>query len=228
MKEPIYKIIVDKLKKDIQNLQPNIPIVSEREFAKSLNISRVTVRKAINILIEEGYLYRDGNKGTFIADKKIHKMNNSINFKQKVEELKHRIIYFSVKNNVCEEDILKFLDVQDYETIVRIVRENSKDSSKGQVIVNIEEIYVVYKRVDYNLDISEKDMLHFEKFIDIERINQKFIPMIVPMKYANLIGISMDTPIILIETIIFNKRAIPIAFIRTYNNPKEKDIMIIT
>lgn len=44
------------------------PIPSERELGKQYGVSRVTVRRAIADLIAEGFLRREGRRGTFIND----------------------------------------------------------------------------------------------------------------------------------------------------------------
>lgn len=229
MKEPIYKEIIDKMKDDIQKLAPNTPITAERDLATLFNTSRMTIRKSINNLIDDGYLYRDGNKGTFVSDKKIRRINTSLNFlSNDKEDIKYNLIYFSRKDCIYEKDILINLDINENEPVIRVVKRNFVKIRNEKKTRDIEEIYVVYKRIGCKIDFSKEKFIAFEKIIETGRINQKFTPMIVPPKYANILGIDMNTPIIMTETIIFDKRAIPIAFIKTYNNPYEKEIMIIT
>ncbi|HHW48900.1 MAG TPA: GntR family transcriptional regulator [Clostridiaceae bacterium] len=51
------------------------PIPSERELSETLNISRMTVRQALNQLTSEGILYRVQGKGTFVSNAKIEQRN---------------------------------------------------------------------------------------------------------------------------------------------------------
>lgn len=44
------------------------PIPSERELGKTYGVSRVTVRRAISDLIAEGFLRREGRRGTYVND----------------------------------------------------------------------------------------------------------------------------------------------------------------
>jgi DNA-binding GntR family transcriptional regulator len=62
-----YQIVRQYLLEKIKNLYPDDQIPSEREIVNLLQVSRMTVRKAIIELVEEGYLYRDNNLGTFVA-----------------------------------------------------------------------------------------------------------------------------------------------------------------
>lgn len=49
-----------------QKLAPNACIPSENTLAKSLAVSRYTVRQALDRLVTDGYLYRRPGKGTFV------------------------------------------------------------------------------------------------------------------------------------------------------------------
>lgn len=69
---PIYFQLEEAIKVQIENGDwiPGEMIRSEREFAEKHQISRMTVRQAINNLVNDGYLYRIKGKGTFVAKKK--------------------------------------------------------------------------------------------------------------------------------------------------------------
>lgn len=71
MATPIYRKIKDLIMQEIEDKAANSPIDSERDMAVRFDASRMTVRKAIDELVDEGFLYRDKNKGTFVADRKL-------------------------------------------------------------------------------------------------------------------------------------------------------------
>jgi GntR family transcriptional regulator len=64
-----------RLRRAIQNtiesgaFPPGQPLPSERDLARSLALSRVTVRKAIGGLVEDGLLTQRHGAGTFVADR---------------------------------------------------------------------------------------------------------------------------------------------------------------
>lgn len=70
---PLYLEIKQWLIKEIENTPINSPIPSERELSKMFHASRMTVRNAVNELVAEGFLYRNKNKGTFVADRSLLK-----------------------------------------------------------------------------------------------------------------------------------------------------------
>jgi GntR family transcriptional regulator len=70
---PIYYQLEEGIKVAIQQqeLMPGEMIPSEREYAEKYGISRMTVRQALSNLVNDGYLYRQRGKGTFVAHQKI-------------------------------------------------------------------------------------------------------------------------------------------------------------
>ncbi|WP_028402744.1 GntR family transcriptional regulator [Ectobacillus panaciterrae] len=70
---PIYHQLLEHIKHQIESgeLQTNQMIPSEREYAELYQISRMTVRQALNNLVLQGYLYRKKGRGTFVGNQKI-------------------------------------------------------------------------------------------------------------------------------------------------------------
>jgi GntR family transcriptional regulator len=70
---PIYYQIEAHIRDLIEKnqLQPGDAIPSEREFTETFEVSRMTVRQAISNLVNDGTLYRQKGKGTFVAEQKI-------------------------------------------------------------------------------------------------------------------------------------------------------------
>lgn len=62
-----YSLKRDLVKKiEMGEYQEDMPILSERELMESYQVSRITVRRAIDELVNEGYLYKVQGKGTYI------------------------------------------------------------------------------------------------------------------------------------------------------------------
>lgn len=70
---PLYKTIANKIKKDIISikLSKGEMIPTEAKLAQTYQVSRVTVRRAINLLEEENLLYSIQGSGTYIKNDKI-------------------------------------------------------------------------------------------------------------------------------------------------------------
>lgn len=65
---PKYYLLKRDLAEKIENEEfpSDTPIPSERELMETYQVSRITVRKAIDELVNEGYLYKIQGKGTYV------------------------------------------------------------------------------------------------------------------------------------------------------------------
>ena len=69
----LYQQLINEIKESIQagELKSGDRLMTEGEFSKEYDVSRITVRKAIEVLVEEGILIKKQGIGTFVADKKL-------------------------------------------------------------------------------------------------------------------------------------------------------------
>jgi GntR family transcriptional regulator len=65
---PVYTQLADIIKEDIAtgHLKPGIRIPSEANLARQYNVSPMTVRQAVGVLVEEGLVERVHGSGTFV------------------------------------------------------------------------------------------------------------------------------------------------------------------
>ncbi|BEU88923.1 GntR family transcriptional regulator [Selenomonas sp. TAMA-11512] len=73
--EPLYQQLKDKLKRKIEagEWQKGDKIPTELDLSQTYQVSRITVRKALDTLVREGYIVRRSGKGTFINSDKIQR-----------------------------------------------------------------------------------------------------------------------------------------------------------
>jgi GntR family transcriptional regulator, arabinose operon transcriptional repressor len=73
-----YAKLMEYIKDEIimGRVKPGDQIPSENTLAQKLSLSRHTVRKAISILVNEGYLYTEHGRGTFCKDRSINRANS--------------------------------------------------------------------------------------------------------------------------------------------------------
>lgn len=70
-----YHTLKESLKNDILSgvYQPGDKMPSENQLVQEYDLSRHTVRKALSILEEEGYIIAVHGKGTFCTERALHK-----------------------------------------------------------------------------------------------------------------------------------------------------------
>ena len=65
---PKYVLVEEHIKRAIKNKTIKDRLPGERQLAKELGFSYMTIRKAIDNLVNDGVLYKVPTKGTFVAD----------------------------------------------------------------------------------------------------------------------------------------------------------------
>ncbi|MBI5303249.1 MAG: GntR family transcriptional regulator [Chloroflexi bacterium] len=70
---PLYRWLTETLRDEFQNAvyKPGDLIPTERELVKRYAVSSITVTRALNELVREGWIYRQAGKGTFLKRDKL-------------------------------------------------------------------------------------------------------------------------------------------------------------
>ena len=87
---PLYQKLRDILRKQVEDgrFLPGQAIPSERDLCQQYQISRITVRQAIAEMINEGVLYRQQGKGTFVARRKVNQgLSRIVTFRRTVMDI---------------------------------------------------------------------------------------------------------------------------------------------
>lgn len=73
-----YYKLMEHLKEEILmgRIKPGEPIPSENRLSEDFSLSRHTVRKAISMLVNEGYLYTEHGRGTYCRDRSIRRRDS--------------------------------------------------------------------------------------------------------------------------------------------------------
>lgn len=124
---PLYYQLKDIICEMIENeeLKPNDPIPPERELCEYHGVSRMTVNKAITNLVNEGLVYREQGKGTFVAKpKEGYQLTRLLSFtedmKAKGLQVDTRIISFHKKASTRK--LQKALNLSENEEVFEIKR----------------------------------------------------------------------------------------------------------
>lgn len=128
MSIPIYLVIENDIKEKINNggLKEGDLIPSENELKETYNVSRMTVRQALNNLVNEGLLYRHQGKGTFVSTVKIEKSIQGIrSFTEEME----------ATNRKVSSKIVSFKEINATKKIAEKLF-----LKEGEIVYNIERI----------------------------------------------------------------------------------------
>lgn len=135
---PLYIQIAGDIKSKIERgeIQPNTRIPTELELSSDYGVSRITIRKALELLVDEGILVRRQRVGTFVSDKKISRsLNSYMGFSQscELEGNKPGTQFLSAELVKAKPSDIKTLHLEDEDKVIRIRR--LRYCNDGPVIV---------------------------------------------------------------------------------------------
>jgi GntR family trehalose operon transcriptional repressor len=132
----IYNEIVNKIDKD--ELEPNMKLPSESELMQSYDVSRDTVRKALNLLEQNGYIQKLKGKGSFVLD--VHKIDFPVSGLVSFKELagimgeKSRTLVKELEIVEPDQFLMKQLNVSKEDEIWKVVR--VREIGKKKIILD--------------------------------------------------------------------------------------------
>lgn len=193
---PVYYQLKEEIKGKINKGVWNIGdcIDSEREISEQYGVSRMTVRQAIGELVQEGILYREKGKGTFVCKPKV-KQRDIMSFSEMAEKMGLKVItevlgleeiltpdeFISEAfpfHKVFKINRLRTIDGEAIaDEIVYIPREFIGDADEGSLK---NSLYKILDARGYSVD-------HSEAFIQAVLIDEK---------YRRLFRIDKDVPLI--------------------------------
>lgn len=226
---PLHKQISDWLKKEIAQgrLLENEKLPSENELSDKFEVSRVTVRRALQTLENEQLIYRCQGLGSFVTDQRTHQSFSMLN--DFAEELSNsgmqassQVLSFGHENLEEQHHLTSYLDIQNKPMAVRVERVRLGD---GQPIAyDITWLPVFYGHLIENFDLEETTIfriLEDEFNIPIERGCYRIEAAIADETMAGHLDVTPQTPVLKISRISYTTGDKPVYFQqRYYRNDK--------
>lgn len=217
---PIYYQLEVEIRQwiETEQLQPGDVLPSEREFTEKYNISRMTVRQAINNLVNEGLLYRLKGKGTFVADKKFEQdLSGLTSFS---EDMKNRgltpsneMLSFQLITPI--KQVASILELDEAEPVYEIKRIRLANNEP----VALETVYTPKKIVGdmTEVDIAASFYQHLENKLRlyIAYGNQSIEAAIANKEEIEHLGIQKGNPVLLMKRTSFLKDDIPVEYVKS-------------
>ena len=131
LKTPLYlqlvNILIEKIEK---NMEEHEQILSEREICDIYDVSRTTVRQALDQLEKEGYIYKVHGKGTFVSPKRLNQdLSSFYSFTEEMKKLGKKpnseVVGFEIVN--VDEKISRIFNLNDDELVYKITRVRKAD-----------------------------------------------------------------------------------------------------
>lgn len=154
-KIPLYCKVADSIEEQINNgtFSKGQKIPSERELCEIYNVSRMTVRLAIDELERQGKIEKIQGKGTFVLSKRItQNLNNVYSFSKEMEKQGNISTTRIIRREVisCDNKISSHLNIKEGDSVVYLERLRLAEN----VAIIVEKSWFPYSKFEYLLNID--------------------------------------------------------------------------
>ena len=197
----MYRRIADAIRTKISNGEYKVgeALPTEAQLRELFSVSRVTVRQAIKLLVENGELESVQGSGTYVKENKInYDIYQQTSFQEKWAHVNAAtysdVIAFEIKQ--ASIAMAEHLDIKEGERIFYVKRVRYVDDSP----ITVEETWMpteMFPDLTYQvMQGSKYQFIEKQKGLIIDRSEQEIIPVLPPDDIAKLLDIDPKQPII--------------------------------
>ncbi|SHI63863.1 GntR family transcriptional regulator [Propionispora hippei] len=212
---PLYYQLKNILVELIENeeLQPDDPIPPERELCEYHGVSRMTVNKAVVSLVNQGVLYREQGKGTFVAPHKgKYTLSGLFGFTEDMERrgLTVRTTLISFEKKEATKKILETLKLEDHQPVFEITRLRYVEEEPYALETAYIPVYLCETlTADMLQDHSLYGLLTGEFGLQIEHAYQTIEPVLMNDYESNMLDVKKNKLALLFSRRTYVKGNIP-------------------
>lgn len=222
-KLPFYQQLYDLLHKNIigGRWRPGDMLPSETELIDRYQVSRITVRQALALLVKDGLIYRRRGLGTFVAIPKIEQgLNRIISFS---EDMRRR--GFQAGTSVLSsgllaapQEIAERLDIESGEKIAYLERLRLADGEPMSIEIShlIHRLCPGVLRKDF-ARTPLREVLERDYDLLLTRANQQIRAIAASEDLAQKLSVSTGDPLFYIERISYSQTNNPVEYLQIYH-----------
>ncbi|MDA1477004.1 GntR family transcriptional regulator [Bacillus changyiensis] len=217
---PIYYQIETEIKKLVEsaNLKPGDLIPSEREFAETYGVSRMTVRQAVNNLVNEGILVRQRGKGTFIAKPKIEQTLEGLtsfseDMKSRGMSPSTKMLGFQIMD--CDQRMALKLKINEGTSVYEVKRIRLADGIPMAYEISYLPVGLLKGLTEEIMYASLYDYIENTLSLKIARATQTLEPSIAYKAESESLDIDEGTPVLLIERYSYLEDGRPFEYVKS-------------
>jgi GntR family transcriptional regulator len=221
-KLPLYQQLYDILRGELTRGQwkPGDMLPAESELMLRFEVSRITVRQVLDMLVRDGLIYRQQGRGTFVAHPTIEQ--TQVRIVSFTEDMRQR--GFRPGTEVLDsgllpapDDIAGNLAVQPGEELAHLRRLRLADEEP----MSIEDAFLVHRFFPgvLNGDYTAKPLrLALEEAYGVRLVRAKQVlrAVMAPPNLARLLSVRAGAALLFIERISYSSQGIPVEFLRIH------------
>lgn len=209
IEKPLYIQLSEKLIKQInEELEVGDLLPSERNLTKLYDVSRTTVRLALNYLEDRGYISIQHGKGSFVVDyhKTVINLNDMYSFTEHMESMdknpKTKLLDYSI---ISDKEELTDIFNKNERSIIKLVRLRLADD----IPLLYEQTYIPFKKFQSisSDDINKRPLYDIfrEDYDEIVKMAQEELSVgIATDEIAEYLDIEHGSPVLKIYRTTFN------------------------
>ena len=214
---PLYYQLKEILLECVEQAEVGSSFPTELELCEQFDISRPTVRQAINELVVEGYLQRIKGKGTFIAEPRI-KQDFLIALKSFTEEMQEKGLVpktqiLELEKEPCDEKVSKALNIPIGSEVIQLKRLRSTNNIPIVLVVTFLPAAKLPNILSRDFENESLYRIIEEEYgYTIDRATRTLEAWVAGEDEAALLEIKEGDPIQFIETIAYLTDGSPIEY----------------
>ncbi|MDD1751275.1 MAG: GntR family transcriptional regulator [Methanothrix sp.] len=220
---PYYYQLYEILRQDILNgtWKPGDMLPTETELLEKYELSRTTVRQSLDMLVNDGLIYRQRGRGTFVSHFTIEQgLSRIISFTEDMRQRKmepHTVV-LSAGLIPAPNDIAEALQLTPGEEVANLERLRLADAEP----MSLETSYLFHKlcpgvlKNDYAVR-SLRQTLATEYNQRLVYARQKIRAVTASRKQAQILSVEPGAALLFIERISYTEQNVPVEFLRVYH-----------
>ncbi|KRK79141.1 GntR family transcriptional regulator [Companilactobacillus nodensis] len=220
MRVPVYIQIHNRIKKEIESgkwaVGERIP--SERKLAEDFDVSRMTLRQAIQTLVDEGILQRQVGSGTYVASSKVQeKMSGTTSFTEITEGQGKKPSSKTVSYHIADPSMseMEKLKLEDGDQVLRMERIRYADDQPICFEVTTIPTTIVSNLGKEDITSSLYKALEDKAGLRLGDATQTVSAMLSSEKIANLLKVKRGSAILRVRQVTTLDDGRPFEYVRS-------------
>lgn len=217
---PIYVSIHDEIRDAIETgrWKTGDKIPAERELAEQFDVSRMTLRQAVTLLVDEGILERRVGSGTYVAEQKVQeRLNGVMSFTEMMaaagKEASSKTISYHVGKATKSE--MEHLNLSDHDDVLRMERVRYGDGEPIAFETASIPARLVADIPRQEITNSLYNALAKSRGLYVGRVQQTVTAAAANERIADLLAIKRAEPVLVMRQLSFDRDEQPFEYVRT-------------
>ncbi|ATW25889.1 GntR family transcriptional regulator [Candidatus Formimonas warabiya] len=222
--EPLYyqlkQIILNQISQGI--VKPGDLIPAERELIEIHQVSRMTVRLAIQELVQEGYLVRQQGKGTFVAQPKIRRVIGELrSFSEDMSfsGRKPGSTLLDLRFEHAVGQVCQALKIGEGEMVWVVERLRTVDN--GEPLSYNQSFLKLPEGTSLTIEELKQEVslwaLLARKGIHLTDVEETVQAIVASRRQAELLKVNVGDPLLVIEGVTYSEQGVPIEYSHNVN-----------